>query len=131
MRLSRPKKHALTIDLIPLINIIFLLLVFFMLAGRLQQLDVVEVDPPMSQLGEERIGRMTTIFIAKDGTLAVNQDEVQAEDLPLILRTVLEKYPMMRITIKADRDVASTGILRLIKEIQMAGGHQITLVTQE
>ncbi|WP_128571866.1 ExbD/TolR family protein [Ectothiorhodospira haloalkaliphila] len=48
-----PQREADENHLIPLINIVFLLLIFFMVAGALSSQDVFDVEAPDSSIEEE------------------------------------------------------------------------------
>jgi biopolymer transport protein ExbD len=58
--------------MLPLINIVFLLLIFFMIAGSLQKLGPFEVDPPASQIAEARPEETIVLWFGKSGPSVVD-----------------------------------------------------------
>ena len=56
-------------NLVPLINIVFLLLIFFMLSGTLSKKDLFEVDPPLSYTGSNAESPEMTILIRNDNNV--------------------------------------------------------------
>src|SRR3546814_17522588 len=78
-------------SILPLINVVFLLLIFFMLVGRLTQAAPFTVTPPVSQQAEAaeppaaEAPREAAILIAADGRLALNGRTLE----PLALKTEL------------------------------------------
>ena len=70
MRFRPPRPKSDDERILPLINVVFLLLIFFMLTGKLAATDPVEATPPRSA-SEGRIdARELVIVIAANGDIA-------------------------------------------------------------
>ena len=99
---------------LPLINVVFLLLIFFMLAGQLAKRPTVAVEAPMSQTanGEE----------ARDKLLLVMQNDGQwfAEDKP----------EEAEVRLLADAGVTMQALRGRLETLQGMGVEQVRLVTQ-
>ena len=72
-----------SIDLIPMINLIFLLLIFFMLTGVIKKKDVLDIEPAESSHGiESKILKDETLLsINKNGKIYLNNIPTELEDL--------------------------------------------------
>jgi len=70
--------------LIPMINVVFLLLVFFMVAGTIKPKSPIEIDSPESSLTQESKAQRV-LFLAADGAMALDGETVVAEELADIL----------------------------------------------
>lgn len=116
--------------ILPLINVIFLLLIFFMLAGRFSRLDPFEVEPPLSA-SEQLPGVQTLeILVAADGRLAVDNRVVEATQLRQILQERLNEEPDVCIRLRADGQADTPDIVSLIellREVGVASLHLLTL----
>lgn len=116
--------------ILPLINVVFLLLIFFMLAGRFSSLDPFEVEPPRSA-SEQLPGAQTLeILVAADGRMAVDDRVVEATQLRQILQERLNEEPDIRIRLRADGradtpDIVS--LMELLREVGVASLHLLTL----
>jgi biopolymer transport protein ExbD len=77
MKLQTKKKREYDDDgLLPLVNIIFLLLIFFMIAGVIEQRIVKDdIDLPAAELKRFENREVTKIFVNKDNIFLIN-DEV-------------------------------------------------------
>lgn len=79
-----------TISIIPLINIVFLLLLFFMAAGSLksekkdEELDLIQSKQPLSPKEKKKFA----LVVKKNGTLLLNDEIVSAEELKRHLKKV-------------------------------------------
>lgn len=127
---ERHGKSIQDVNLIPLINVIFLLLIFFMVSGTVEQMDTFEVDIPESESGLEQNAEPTTLFIDVDGKMALNNNFVSKDDLPTIISTVLQDDPNSVITIKADSKLKAQKIIWIMNTLNEAGAKNISLVTQ-
>lgn len=65
MRFTKPRPQKASDDaLIPLINIVFLMLIFFMIAGQIQPPEVLSIDPPNSR--QSRLIKPERILLLMD-----------------------------------------------------------------
>ena len=82
---TNPHKKNLSdsINLIPMINLIFLLLIFFMLTGVVKQQDVIEIERPISINGIKGDFSKNQILISinENGDIFLNNDEIKIENL--------------------------------------------------
>lgn len=129
MQIQRQKHKIKEISLIPLINVIFLLLIFFMVAGNVTRQDALKVAPPLSHDGKERRFMPVILYLDKDGNLGLNADKVQPEDLQLLLKEALGENPNQPVTIRADKDADASKLVWLMGEVQKAGGDNLSVVT--
>ena len=60
------KKQVNQIGLIPLINVIFLLLIFFLVAGTVESIDTFEVDLPASNSGAPKTHIDAIIYLKEN-----------------------------------------------------------------
>ena len=91
-------------DMSPMIDMVFLLLIFFVVASAIVD-KKVPVDVPeayYAKVPEDETGRFL-ISVDKEGTLYVGQDVVTIEQLKERLRPELDFNPKVRIQIRSDR----------------------------
>lgn len=128
--IQRQKQLRKEISLIPLINIIFLLLIFFMIAGQVQRLETLDVEEPVASEGKERRYLPVILYMDADGKIALNGDVIKREDLRLLLRVSLEnlKYDIQAVTIKADKNSMAKQLVWLMDEVKKAGGREVSII---
>ena len=66
------KKKIKQINLIPLINIIFLMLIFFMLAGTITTIDPHKINIPESIIKNDPLTPFLTIIVKKNGEVFID-----------------------------------------------------------
>ena len=119
------------INLIPMINIIFLLLTFFILAGTIEKIDPFSLNlPTATKRGDIKPQRISIIYIHKDGRIAVNDDLVSRKDLRTIINTILIENKGQEILIKSDSDVGSADLIWVMRAIEAVGGSDVSIVTK-
>ncbi len=107
MKLKGPPRDDVNVDMGPMIDLVFLLLIFFMVASVVTELEKVEIDIPESshaKVPDDTKGRMMLSVDANNqvyvGTAPVTIEELQAE-----VEKELDLNPELRILIRADRRV--------------------------
>ncbi|MFV8836194.1 biopolymer transporter ExbD [Aquisalimonas sp.] len=132
MRLPAPNRREFGEPVIPLINIVFLLLIFFMLAGTFTTPDPFDVDPPESRAGQEADDGEGVLLLGADGQLAFEGEELEGDDaLIRVLEQRLEEEPEFELRLKADGAVGSSRLLDLMDRLRDAGLERLLLLTTE
>lgn len=130
MRLPQPERREFGENIIPLINIVFLLLIFFMLAGTLTPPDMFDVDPP-----ETREARMEgepdsgVILLSRGGDVAFEGEEMAFADLGAAIRERLADDDPPQLTLKADAGVPASLLLDIMDTLREAGAESVMLLT--
>lgn len=113
---------------IPLINVVFLLLIFFMLAGRIAEAEKVAVDPPTSAAAPEDHAGPTTIAIAADGQVFLDGVPTPPAEAA---RAAAAAASGREVLIRADRNAPATRTLEvaaLVREVRPDGGRLVVRI---
>lgn len=130
-----PQREADENHLIPLINIVFLLLIFFMVAGALSSQDVFDVEAPDSSTEEEVNDEGWLVLLGEGGRLAFENEELESEALKARLVEALdasegdETSPQPAVRIKADQAATTEELLDLMELLRDAGVEKVMLLT--
>ena len=112
-------------NVIPMINVIFLLLMYFMVAANLQP--DYNVTPPFSTQLAEPPPQIPTLSIEKGGAMRFENRSVDFDGL----KTMLAKYSgEEKLKIHADAKVDALTVSKVMKVAAEAGILQFVLVTQ-
>jgi len=111
-------------SLIPLINIVFLLLIFFMVAGQISATDTQEITPPTS-LSETPLDRDNWV-------IQINaQQEILLNDKPIVLaELVVGDKPLEQVVIKADQNTTAKTLHPVLQTLREQGVKNILLYSQ-
>ena len=83
------RKSAFHIDVVPLIDVVFVILIFTILSSTLTQQTGVNVDKPQAQSAAELNRQGILVAITRDGTVHVNELQVDLEGLQDFLKRLL------------------------------------------
>lgn len=120
------KKASREENVIPMINIIFLLLLYFMVVGNLSP--DYNVNPPFVSQEKESSSLIPTISVTKEGQLRFENVPMSWEELGTRLRSVSD---LDKIKIYADAESDALTISEIMKTAANVGIVQFVLVTQK
>jgi biopolymer transport protein ExbD len=106
-----------TIQMAPLIDIIFLLLIFFMSASIFYQLETeINITVPTAKEGADirRAPGEIIVNVLKDGKVVVNQRELTYKELGRMLARVSELYKGQPVIIRADRETYHKHVIKVL-----------------
>ena len=119
--------------ILPLINVVFLLLIFFMLAGRLTQAAPFSVVPPVSEqaaAAEAAAPREAAVLVAADGRLALNGQPIDAAALRAAVAAALAQRPDLPVSLKADGGAEAAAVVAVMESLRDAGVRHLQLYAQ-
>jgi biopolymer transport protein ExbD len=129
LNFENPQEEPDTI--LPLINVVFLLLIFFVMTGALDAVDYFNVAPPSSSSAVRASLEDTVILVGSDGRIAVDNNEVNEVDLQLAMSDKLAANSDAVIRIKADGRVDAARVVEVMELIEAVGVTRVLLLTLE
>ncbi len=129
MRFDPPRPKNDDERILPLINVVFLLLIFFMLTGQLSAIDPIEVTPPISASGGVVEARELLVMLGADGQLALDDAVIDEEALKTALEERMEAAPSTQVWLKADGAADSADVIALMEMLREAGVERLKLLT--
>lgn len=134
MRVSRRKGAQPNVDMTPMIDIVFQLILFFLVSTTFAVLPAISVHLPESTTAEGANVDGITITASEDGHLWLNEDEITFETLGAQLAVFdtgdkkREEYP---VTLEADDKVTNGTIVRLFDILRENGFAAVNLRTTD
>jgi len=114
---------------LPLINIVFLLLIFFMIAGKLTSSDPFEVTPPDSAAESLPDGEAPSLLLGADGSLAFEGEVLAREALPGVLAALQAEGRLERLRLRADATADTPDVVALMELLRESGVERLHLLT--
>lgn len=126
---SNNKVHLM--DLTPLIDVVFLLLIFFMVATTFSEFTAMNIDLPTSNTQEVKVDSIEKIrvLIDKDKNIVMRiEKNHKTEDFPVVevklkeeLNKILDSSNVKGVNLVAHKELDYGYIVQLIGEIKEAG----------
>jgi len=129
-------ERVLDIDITPMIDVVFLLIIFFMTTAQFVRMTKADVDLPIEKGDEEQVSSETGLIVnvTQDGRFIVDQRTV---DLPLLARMVAAERRRVEqgggsldLWIRADRNAPASVLNRLSSELAEIGVRGWRLATE-
>ena len=117
------------INMTPLIDLTFLLLIIFMITMPLLEYGV-NVNPPEMNAEPLPEDNSKVINLDADGNVVFNKVPFQLDELKVRLQNELKKNPKLIIMIRADGGRPYKEVMNVMKAVKEAGIQEVSLVTQ-
>ena len=124
--MEAPSRRNNDDNLIPMINIVFLLLIFFMIAGQIQNSLPADIRLPSGTTGKPADTQRALLHITADGNLSIDGEHLtlaQIDDRRLL--TMHNDWALV-----ADKTVTAKKLDAVLRHVQNSGIERITLMIQ-
>ena len=115
--------------ILPLINVVFLLLIFFMLAGSFGVNDPFDVTAPNSISEMVHETASVHVLLGADGQVALDGKVMEEAVLLEQVKTRLAATPALRVQLKADAQTSANRVVLLMEGLREAGVERLRLLT--
>lgn len=138
MRRSRASRREATVELTPLIDVVFLLLIFFMVSTSFVQNHALDVDLPQAN-GDAQPSQdlFINVVVQQDGRYEIEGSivvDTSLQGLAKTLQAVVEKHAARKtslpVVISADATATHQSVVRVMDACAQVGLTQISLATQ-
>lgn len=130
LKSTRPARRLDDDGVLPLINLVFLLLVFFMIAGQLKQTSPFEITLPVAKSNSTQSDTPLHIHLSASGQLAINNEIVSEEHLSVQLHQLQLPLSTAGVILQADSRVAARRVQDVLAILEQAGLQQVHLEVQ-
>ncbi len=127
---GRARIHS-HLDIAPLIDIVFLLLVFFMLTSTFMVPEAIELELPESSSASVTDTTPIIVSLNQTGQLALNGESLELEQLRQAIKPLIKQNADSAITLKSDARTQVQQLLKVMDEIRAAGGSNVALATMQ
>jgi biopolymer transport protein ExbD len=126
---TRPRSRAIRFNITPMIDVVFLLVIFFLVTAHFvqnQEVDAVEL-PRASQTEDiEESARRLAITVLADGTLRAGGRDILPENIELLLQQTIGDDPAgFEVRIRADRSVPYETVEPILLSCARQGIHDV------
>lgn len=119
------------IQIIPLIDVIFCILTFFILAAlQLTRQQGIEIDLPKASTGATQMRQMLVVTVSATGQTFVNQQFVDRAQLYQQLQDYHQKSPDGLLVLNASQTAFYNDVVQVLDVMRQVGGDRVALATQ-
>jgi biopolymer transport protein ExbD len=125
---NRRRRREPSINLAPLVDIVFLLVIFFMVSSTFITPETgLPIDLPQATSGEARPEGAPTVVVQADGQAFWKGEPVDDAALLASLRAALARDPVGTVILRADRKTPHGRVVQVMDVIRRAGAKRVAV----
>ena len=119
------------IDISPMMDMVFILLIFFIVTSTFTRETGIDVTKPKASSAKELAKESILIGITRQGTVHINETQVNLSSLQTILKQMMAESPDRPVIIVSDRDAPSGAIVDVLDECNIAKVRKVSISAEE
>ena len=125
------KERAPYESVVPLINVVFLLLIFFLLAGVLGPTDPVEISPPQGEIDELDPVEPLTLFLDHEGFVYLDEQILGPEIVGSTVALIFAERGPKEVVLKADKKAQAHDLISVLESLRTIQVEEVKVITME
>ena len=131
MRFRKPKEEEPRLGIAPLIDVVFLLLIFFMVTSHFNVASGIPIRlPKVVQKAYDSYDRKIMIVIDREGFTYLEDKKIDIKEIGPRLKDIVEKEGMIHLLLQADKDVKHGMVVHVMDLAKSAGVSSIIIAAQ-
>jgi biopolymer transport protein ExbD len=131
MRVPRHEQPKARIEIIPMIDVIFFLLVFFMVSTLSMTINRgLPVNLPTAATSQKELREHLNLTLTQAGEMFLNKEPIALEDLGTRVRAALAGEPALMVIINADGNVRHQAVVEAMDELRLAGVARLAIAVR-
>lgn len=126
-QIARQRRPSLSIELSPLIDCVFLLLIFFMLSSTMLA-PAIELDLPSASLAGDVQSPEIVVTVDSSGRMLLNAEEISVEELSVRLSAMVSGSRRKVVTYRGDSGSDHATFVRVLEAAEAAGADHVDVV---
>lgn len=121
-----------TLMIIPMIDIIFFLLVFFMMSTLyMVEQHTIPINLPQATTAQQEMTKNSNITVLKDGRVMFDQEEITLSLLQKRINAELAKQPDTLFVVRADKQGEYGQVVAVLDELKLSGARRVAVATDQ
>ena len=115
------------IDVSPMLDMVFILLIFFIVTSTFTRETGVDVTKPKASSAKELAKESILIGVTRQGTIHINETQVNLSKLQTVLRQMMAEAPDRPVIIVSDRDAPNGVVVDILDECNLAKVRKVSI----
>lgn len=131
MRFSSKPKKRVAINITSLIDVLFLLLIFFMVTSTFLEHPGMRLDLPQASSGEAASAKRLILYVGPTDEVLFEGRIVPPDSLEAVMRRAAAETAERTLVLKADRDARHGTVIRVMNAAKKSGLERLVVGTRE
>jgi biopolymer transport protein ExbD len=119
------------VNMAPLIDMVFILLIFFVVTTNFNRQTGVDVSKPKAQSAISTGQNVLLIGITREGAIHAHGRQIAPERLSVLVSRELERKPDMAVVIISDREASIGRAVEVMDRCTMAGAQKVSIAADK
>lgn len=130
MQFHTKNRKRVVINITSLIDVLFLLLIFFMVSSTFLEQPGMKLELPKTKEHENVKAEGYTLFVTESETIYLNEEAVTMENLPQTLASIADAVDDKGLILKADEGVRYGLVVEVMDKIKESGIVKLVVATE-
>lgn len=129
MQFSSARRRRVTLDMTPLIDVVLMLVIFFMLTTTFVLAPGIKVDLPQGRSLQRSREGDAIVIVTQDGTIYFQDEKTDLQRLHATLQKAYGEQPGLRLVIKADKNARHGHVVEVMDMAKGVGIERLAIAT--
>lgn len=131
MEFERPSRRDVRIDISALIDVVFLLLIFFAVSTTFLESTGLDLELPSAETSAAPEAREVIVWIGAEGNLRFDGRDLRLADLEIALKAALQQAERKFVVISADRNVRLERVVQVMDLARRSGAVGLSIASED
>ena len=120
-----------TIQLTPMLDVVFIMLIFFIVTATFVKESGIDVTRPVAETAERKIRASILIAISKSNEIWIQKKRIDIRSVRTAVERLLAENPKGSVVIQADRKSRNGLFVKVMDQARAAGAQEIAIAATE
>ncbi|MFT5519921.1 MAG: biopolymer transport protein ExbD [Enterobacterales bacterium] len=127
---KKAKAEDAEIDMTPMLDVVFIMLIFFIVTTSFVKESGVTVDKPYAPTALKKKNASIFVAIKEDGTIWVSKKEIDVKNLRTLIEDIKLENPDGQVVVQSDKRAKNGILLKTIDAIKAAGVKDVSVAAR-
>ena len=129
MRYFKSRHEPEDLNIAPLIDMVFILLIFFAVSTTFVKDMKLELERPSAQTSVQASNTSIRVYIDRDGAIYLNEKSVKPWMLQTMVRESLSVSSTQTVLVVADRLTTAEALIEVVDQCKLGGASEVGVAT--
>ena len=129
--LSQPAGDDEDVNVTPLLDIVFIMLIFFIVTSTFVKEPGIEVDRPEAVSADERKLASIIVAISENDEIWINKERVELDEVRAVVEQLRREHPKGTAVVQADAKSKTRLLVEVVTQIRSTGVSDVAVSTED
>jgi biopolymer transport protein ExbD len=126
---AKPQEEAQAIDLTPMLDVVFIMLIFFIVTATFIKETGKEIERPDAVMSDPKPAATILVAVGRDNEIWIDKKKVDPRGVKLVIERMRADNPKGTVSIQADKQADIKFVVDVAKAAQEAGVAEVSVST--